>query len=66
MLKVLRTFNNIIYPTFKQAAVEQGLLDGDREWQQTMTEAVSFMVPSELRNLFATILSQCHPANPEN
>ncbi len=60
----LRTYNEIIFPTFKQAAIEQGLLDSDSEWQQTMAEASSFMMPVQLRNLFTTILSQCNPSNP--
>ncbi len=61
----LRTYKSIVYPTFKQAAVEQGLLDGDSEWRQTMNEATNFMMPSELRILFTTIISQCSPSNPE-
>lgn len=61
----LRTYNSIVYPTFKQAAVEQGSIDGDSEWRQTMNEAISFMMPSQLRTLFTTILSQCNTSNPE-
>ena len=60
----LKTFNNIIQPSFKQAAIARGLLDTDSEWVQTLTEASQFMFPPQLRSLFVMILTQCSPANP--
>ena len=60
----LRTYQNVEYPTFKQTAIEMGLLDTDSEWINTLTEATSFMLPAVFRKFFVTILTQCQPASP--
>jgi len=61
----LRTHNNWQYSTFTEAAIAMGLLDSDDEWEQTLTEAFSFMTSgNEMRKLFVVILSQCRPSNP--
>ena len=60
----LRTYINVIYPSFKQVAIARGLLDTDSEWVNTLTEAASFVLPAQLRSFFVTILTQCNPANP--
>ncbi|KAG8384022.1 hypothetical protein BUALT_Bualt04G0074900 [Buddleja alternifolia] len=35
----IRTFNGVIYPTFKQACSARGLLDDDNEWHAALSEA---------------------------
>ena len=51
----LRTYKGIIYPTFKEAAMQRGLLLNDSEWQLCLEEASSFQMPVQLRQLFAYI-----------
>ncbi|XP_041767699.1 uncharacterized protein LOC121591369 [Anopheles merus] len=54
----LRTVDGIVYASYHEAATMAGLLKDDHEWDRAMQEAVSFHMPSQLRNLFAIILSQ--------
>ena len=60
----LRTHNNVIFNTFKEAANSRGLLPNDNEWDKCLNEAVSIKLPSTLRNLFASICVFSHPTNP--
>ncbi len=61
----LRMQNNWQYPTFTEATIAMGLFDSDEEWEQTLTEAFSFMTSGkEMRKLFCVILAQCRPSNP--
>nr|XP_040233466.2 uncharacterized protein LOC120956157 [Anopheles coluzzii] len=59
----LRTVDGIVYASYHEAATMAGLLQDDHEWDRAMQEAVSFHIPSQLRHLFAIILSQ-QPQNP--
>ena len=59
----LRTYKGITYPTFKEAAMQRGLLLNDSEWQSCLEEAVSFQMPVQLRQLFAYICIFQSPAN---
>ncbi|KAG2661478.1 hypothetical protein PVAP13_1KG506713 [Panicum virgatum] len=54
----LRTYNGIVYETFKEACAARGLLNDDNEWYNTFEEATKWATPSHLRNLFATINGQ--------
>ena len=63
--KDLRTVDDVVYPTFREAAVVRGLLTGDLEWDRSMREASGWAVPSQLRNLFVSILLFCAPDRPE-
>jgi hypothetical protein len=38
----IRTHNNIIYPTFKEACKAHGLLDDDQEWLSAFNEAAAW------------------------
>jgi hypothetical protein len=60
----LRTFDDVIYPTFKQACLARGLLPSDSELCKVMDEAISFRTPNQLRILFATLLIFVTPACP--
>ncbi|KAG8365946.1 hypothetical protein BUALT_Bualt17G0024800 [Buddleja alternifolia] len=48
----LRTFNGILYPTFKQACRARGLLEDDNEWHEASNWASSI----KLRYMFSTML----------
>ena len=60
----LRTVNNDLYPTFKEACLKLGLLEDDNEWIACLNQAVESQMPKELRNLFCTILLYCIPTQP--
>jgi hypothetical protein len=61
----LQTFNNIPYPTFREACIARGLLTDDGEWRRCLLEASSMQTGAQLRNLFATLLLFCCPTKPE-
>ena len=60
----LRTFEGIVYPTYQQAAAARGLLAEDREWESCLRDGAQWRSARALRELFATILVQCSPADP--
>ena len=53
----VRTFDNITYATFFEAAVERNLVKIDDEWERCIEEACSNQFPNALCNLFAFICS---------
>lgn len=61
----LRTVSGVTYPSFKSACLALGLLEDDVEWKQCLDDAIVYQLPKQLRNLFALILSECHPADPQ-
>ena len=61
----LRTVTGVLYSSFFDAAKARGLLADDEEWSRCLTEASVYKMPSCLRQLFAVILSFCHPQNPD-
>ncbi|XP_044594830.1 uncharacterized protein LOC123272196 [Cotesia glomerata] len=62
----LRTVNGIIYETYMSACLAAGLIEDDQEWRRTLHEAVTWMMPRQLRCLFARILIHCQPTDPES
>ena len=60
----LRTFNNHVYSTFKEACTSRGLLEDDNEWNLCLSEASEIQTGYELRQLFALILSTCDVTYP--
>jgi hypothetical protein len=60
----LRTYNGVEYATFREAAAQRGLCDGDGEYVACMEEAAGDHSPRELRSLFVTIVIHCGIANP--
>ena len=50
--------------TYKEAARKRGLLEDDQECDNCLTEAASCVMPSELRQLFVTLLLFNEPVNP--
>src|SRR6266540_1380814 len=55
----IRTYNGIIYQTFKEACAARGLLSDDKEWYNTFQEASTLATYSQLRNLFVIMLTYC-------
>jgi len=53
----LRTVDGTLFPTFHAAAKELGLMNDELEWIHAMEEAATYMMPKQLRGLFATILA---------
>ena len=45
----LQTAEGVEYPIFKLAAIALNLLEDDRVWENTMTEAATYQMPHELR-----------------
>ena len=60
----LRTVGHQVAGTFQEACRLRNLLEDDSEWDNCMAEAAGFQMPSELRQLFATICVFCQPTNP--
>ncbi|UYV66597.1 hypothetical protein LAZ67_4002252 [Cordylochernes scorpioides] len=60
----LRTVDDIVFSTFKEAAQRRGLLADDSEWDACLAEAALFQMPCQLRQLFATILIYNNPTDP--
>jgi hypothetical protein len=55
----IRTYNGIVYQTFKEACAARGLLSNDKEWYNTFEEAANWATSSQLRNLFVIMLTYC-------
>ena len=60
----LRTLNEIVYQTFKEAAWQHGLLESDTEWIQCLSEASTYQMPKQMRETFAFICCFCQPSKP--
>lgn len=60
----LRTVNQTVCQTFREACQVLGLLEGDRHWDDTLQEAALLYLPEQIRTLFAIILTTCAPSNP--
>ena len=55
---------NDLCPTFRSACQQRGLLKSDRQWHETIQDAILTTSPAQIRRLFAMVLSICHPADP--
>jgi hypothetical protein len=55
----LRTYNNVLYPSFKETCRAHGLLEDDQEWYNAFDEAASWATSSQLCDLFVTMLLFC-------
>lgn len=63
--KDIRTINGVTYLSYKDACKAAGYLEDDSEWNRCLQEASLYQMPSQLRQLFATILIYCQPGNVE-
>ncbi|XP_074283443.1 uncharacterized protein LOC141607991 [Silene latifolia] len=55
----LRTVNEVVYLSYKEACYAYGLLSNDKEWHEALNEANRWAMPSQLRELFVTIILFC-------
>ena len=60
----IRTFNNNICETYREACLVRGLLENDQHLSLAMQEATVNQSPANLRSLLAIILTSCIPSNP--
>ena len=60
----LRTVNNMIWNTYREACLVRGLLENDQHLSLAMEEATATQSPANLRSLLAIILTSCMPSNP--
>lgn len=60
----LLTVNGKKLTSFRQAALNLGLLQSDNYIQETLEEATNFQMPPSLRYLFAVLLIFCSPNDP--
>ena len=60
----VRTVNEKVCRTYREACQAMGLLDDDKEWDIALQEAALTATAAELRTLFAHILLYCEVADP--
>ena len=60
----LRTVDGVVRQTYQEACQQRGLLQDDGEWEMALQEATFTRIPAQIRQLFATILLFCAPAEP--
>ena len=60
----LRTVDNIMCDTFKEAASQRGLLESDSEWENCLNEAATYQMARQMCETFAFICCFCSPNNP--
>ncbi|RCN50729.1 hypothetical protein ANCCAN_03114 [Ancylostoma caninum] len=61
----LKTVDGEVCETYREACQRRGLLENDRHWDTTLAEACQTCFPSQLRTLFAIIITSCAPSNPQ-
>jgi len=59
----LRSFEGVVYDTFKEAAQKRGLFKDDKTWEYTLEEAIVWKMPRQLRDLFAYVCVFGVPSN---
>ncbi|XP_057778295.1 uncharacterized protein LOC130998777 [Salvia miltiorrhiza] len=62
----LKTSNGVLFLSFREAALDRGLLDSDNDVRHAIHEAATYQMPSALRKLFAIILVFNSPSDPKN
>ena len=55
----VRTYNGIVYLTFREACGARGLVGDDIEWYNAFDEAVKWGMGNQLRQLFVTMILHC-------
>ena len=59
----LKTVDNVVYSTFKEAAFHRHLLSSDDEWDRCLEESAIYHMPHQLRETFAYICCFCMPTS---
>ena len=60
----LRTIDGIKHSCYKSACVALGLCESDKQWVDSLREAVQIAMPYSIRHLFCNILVHGEPADP--
>lgn len=60
----LRTINGHLCDTFRQVCQRLHLLEDDTHWDAAIADACLTSLPSQIRTLFAIIITACYPSNP--
>ena len=60
----LKTVSGDICPTFREACRRRGLLENDNQYSLALEEAAMSQMPSQVRTLYAIILTTCEPSDP--
>ncbi|XP_071578043.1 uncharacterized protein [Temnothorax nylanderi] len=60
----LRTVNGVLCPTFQSTCKALGLLEDDKQWDNTLEEAVLCDSSLKLRELFTVMLAFCQLSEP--
>jgi hypothetical protein len=55
----VRTYNGVVYESFKDACAARGLLGDDSEWYCAFDEALKWVMGNQLRQLFVTMIIFC-------
>ncbi|KAH7665557.1 DNA helicase protein [Dioscorea alata] len=55
----LRTINNVVYTTYREACFALGILGDDSEWSNALIQAAHWATGTQLRQLFVTIILYC-------
>lgn len=55
----MRTVIGVEHKTYSQACYALGLLDGNKEWSDSLVEALGWATGNEFRHLFVTIPKHC-------
>nr|XP_017255780.1 PREDICTED: uncharacterized protein LOC108225432 [Daucus carota subsp. sativus] len=55
----LKTVNGRCYNSFKEACLNLGLLDDDKEWHEVIEECAKSGLPPQIRQLFVHIIVNC-------
>lgn len=59
----LRTVDNQLCRTYRQACEKLNLLENDTHWEVTLADASATSSPHQIRTLFAIIIATCFPSN---
>lgn len=59
----IRTVHDVVFSSFKEAAMQRGLLQDDTEWLRCLHEASVLQMPFQLRQLFSFIAIFQQPSN---
>ena len=60
----LKAIDGETCPTFRDACRKRGLLEDDNQYSLALQEAAISQMPSQIRTLYAIILTNCEPCDP--
>lgn len=60
----LRTINNVLCESYRDACQRLNLLENDEHWDNSLADASLAASPYQIRTLFAIIISTCFPSQP--